>query len=89
MRGNARTWSMSRGVVAEEHIVKVQRPLMATDPRARNSFLVYAEGRRYQAIVEPDPELIAALGADPKGYFRATWNGWRWTIHERVNDRRW
>lgn len=89
MKGNQQTAAIARGEVLEEHIVKVQRPLATNDHRARSLYLVYAEGRRYQNVQTISSEAKHALGSDFKGYFKATWNGWIWSLGARVTDRGW
>lgn len=71
-------------------ILKVQKPLSSNMPDA--PYLVYAAGKRFMTHVPradiPDA-VIAALGDDPKGYFKATLKNEEWILGERVADQDW
>ncbi len=54
-------------------VLKVQRPLMTTDPDPK--LIVYSEDRKTVDVLIPiaaAPELFKALGDEPKGYFLTT-----------------
>lgn len=71
-------------------ILKLQRPLAGNAPEA--PYLVYATGKRFMTMVprEKIPDAaIAALGDDPKGYFKATLEGGEWILGERIADQDW
>lgn len=65
-------------------IVKVQIPLMSTDPNVQ--YLVYAKGRT-NMVEQPIPkkvlQAIRQSSSPFKGYFDATWDSERnrWDIH--------
>jgi hypothetical protein len=69
-------------------IVKVQRPLAASDlPRA--SWLVYARGRERMRQFHPTADVEAQMAGDPKAYFEAEWRGDHWEIGQRVEEQDW
>jgi hypothetical protein len=71
-------------------LLKVQRPLESNEPNP--PFLVYAQGRRFMTHVrtsEMPADVIAALGADLKGYFEAEREGGQWRFGRRVADQGW
>lgn len=74
-------------------IVKVQRPLaFAGFARTETpGWLIYTndpQQPRMQAQA-PTPEMVAALGDDPKGYFEAVWNGSQWEVGRRIEAKLW
>jgi hypothetical protein len=75
---------MSKPVI---EIVKVQLPVMTSDPRGLA--LVYAKGRKHLKQQKLDPKTEAAMAGGFKAFFKAEFNGVVWMIHERVKDQTW
>jgi hypothetical protein len=70
----------------KQEVVKVQRPLS----HPTGGWLVYDSRRgRTQLINKPSAALQTAMGDHDKIYCNATWDGWQWTIGERVADQPW
>ena len=72
-------------------IVKVQRPMMTTDPTT--PWLIYDKARKHQVTI-PDaviPKHVKdAMGDDFKAYFKGAWSSIvGWGLSERVKAQNW
>ena len=68
-------------------IVKVQVPLMSTDPT--NPALIYAEHRQGMTQQLLDPVVLEQMNGAPKAFFEAHLGADGWIIGERVPDQNW
>jgi hypothetical protein len=77
------------GASVKVEIVKVQRPLAYTG--APPGWLIYTNDPQHprSQAQEPTPEMIEAMGNDPKGYFEAVWTEGEWNVGRRVSARLW
>ena len=67
-------------------VVKVQ---VSLDKDRSGRGLVYGPGRVMMSEQELPPAAIEALGADLKGYFKASFEGDRWVLGDRVAAQPW
>jgi hypothetical protein len=68
-------------------IVKVQVPLITSDPRGLG--LIYAKGRKNLKQQKLDDDVIKAMAGEPKAFFEAEFSGLSWRIGKRVKDQTW
>ena len=69
-------------------IVKVQVPLNLGEGPVE--VLIYDQNRRHVVVQPLVADTAKKLGADKKGYFKATWSSVvGWGISERVSDQDW
>lgn len=70
-------------------VVKVQVPLVSSDPKAVPLALIYDEGKKYLVQVPVTDPLRAVMKKRPKAFFRASIDKGSLVIEEEVPDPGW
>ena len=70
-------------------IVKVQVPLMTSNPTPGSRGLVYAENRKFMIEQDFPDDVVKAMAGDPKAFFEAEFVDGVWKIGKRVKQESW